>query len=315
MHRDFVLLFSALAIALAWSATSWATDRIVLKDGNVVEGEIIRTTERDITVKGRFGMITFPLKQVRRVREDGKFWTPPETPAEEEAPTEAELALGFGQSDLKQRLLRSIQEIEANPLGQWTNHAKEPAPNQVEHRYRLLKDGVQSFSDRLPASGGDYEQVWVHQREAIEIESGGLGADGGSLAAESGRSACYWVPLYWHEMTGRWLPNHPLQSSFRWEEDQVAKMLERIADHSGRGNASRIEAVVDKLESSPEQHDELKRKLRQLTTVVAGEWGGDELLYRVYLKNLAIVHASDSEKVELAKSRRDELRQLISAVP
>lgn len=315
MHRNFVLLFSALAMFLIPGATSWAADRIVLKDGNVVEGEIIRTTERDITLKGRFGMITFPLKQVRNVRQDGKFWTPPETPAAEEGLSETELAFDSGQSDLKQRLLRSIEELEANPLGQWTSHSKEPAPGEVEHRYRLLKDGEQTYSDRLPASGSEYEQVWVHQRETIEVESGGISSGGSSVSAGNGRSAYYWVPLYWHEMSGRWLPNHPLQSSFRWEEDQVAKMLERIADHSGRGNASRIEAVVDKLEKSPEHHDELKHKLKQLTTVVAGEWGGDELLYRVYLKNLSIAHASDSEKVDLARSRRDELRQLISVVP
>jgi hypothetical protein len=92
-------------------------------------------------------------------------------------------------------------------------------------------------------------------------------------------------------------------------------MLTRVANAKGRSIAARIEATVEKLESSPGNHTELKHKLRQLTTLVASEWGGDEPLYRVYLKNLAIIHASDKEKVELVRARRSELRQLISVMP
>ncbi len=300
-----------LAMLLVPTVESWAVDRIVLKDGNVVEGEVIRTTERHITIKGRFGMITFPLKQIRRVRQDSKYWIPPEAP---EPVDEDEDEDGWGDSLLKQQLLRSILEIEANPLGQWTSYPKEPAHEKAEHPYRLLKDGKHSYSAKLPRSPGEYERVWAHRREKSPAVSGGL-SYGSKITAGSSKSLYYWVPLYWHESSSRWLPTHPRLSSFRWEENQVAKMLTRIASAKGRHTASQIEATVEKIETSPENRAELKHKLKQLTVRVAGEWGGDGPLYRVYLRNLTIAHASDKEKIELVRARRSELRQLISLMP
>ena len=191
---------------------------------------------------------------------------------------------------------------------------KEPAHEKAEHPYRMLKDGKHSYSAQLPLSPGEYERVWAHRREKSLEVSGGV-SYGPRITLGNSKSAYYWVPLYWHESTGRWLPTHPRLSSFRWEENQVAKMLTRVANARGRSVASRIKTTVERLEKSPGNHPALKRKLKQLTTVVAGEWGAGGSLYRVYMKNLAIAHASDEEKLELVRARRAELRQLISVMP
>ncbi len=181
----FVLRFSTLAVCilllLFLRSETLLADRIVLKDGNVVEGKIIRTTRRDVTLKGRFGMISFPLKQIKTIHQQGRIWSPEDPPPapEVKSSTDSDFdpGLNWQMRSLKERLLRYMGEIEANPLDYWKEYWMEPAPSRVSQAYRLLKAKTEyEYSDRLPDGPGEYVRVWAHKRNTFAGPPGGVAA-------------------------------------------------------------------------------------------------------------------------------------------
>lgn len=293
-------------------------DRVILKDGNVFEGDVVRRTDKEVTIRGKFGLITFSLRQVKKVREDGAIWIPNEaarTSKNDEADDKLEFTTPVVHNpwlrdqrlkELKESLLIALQEIDTNPLDHWERQKEELVVGPIGGAFRFeAADGSYEFSEGLPREQRHFQSAWICERNESEETPGG-------------KPVHYWIPLYWNKTTNGWFRSPPNFSFFRWEQAQVEKMLDNVVDVVDPDLPVRVVMLLDAAlyADSAETGRRKLRELRSLTKRIAEPWDGGGLLYEVYLTNLKIATAKSSKKkVDLARSRRKLLTDLIARLP
>ncbi len=328
-RRRRIWLGSWLILVLGLSSGGGLlADRVTLKDGNVFEGKIIRVTDRELTLRGKIGVMTFPLRQISTVRERDRTWSPTAPSANRSsrrdgadanvtANVDASPKSGLAsildthltEPSLKDSFATRMEELETNELESWKFVELELATGPVDKRYRLKRiDGSMEFAAELPADGGDYASAWV-RRHKVENDQ---------PVFEDERPVFTWVPLFWHANDTGWFETHPNEAVFRWEQSQVETLLERLIATASRetqtrfGNALRIAHSSD---ADSKERAEAAGELSRLAPLIAGRRGAESLL-QVYELNARIEAATEpSRKVALARLRRDLLRQLVERLP
>jgi hypothetical protein len=306
-----------LAIALSLSSATLYCDTVVLRDGTVIDGKVLRSSEREVTIESDHGVLTFRRSQVLTVREgdERRVSGEPHRAAGEiggrergrRQPQPGASAgrkrdrSGAESAGVQERLDQLISELDRISLRPWEREDSHRATEAHAAPYKVEGwDGVTSFATERPASPDGIGKLWVRRR----CQSGDYVFIG-----------CFeWARLYWHEDRGEWLVTDPAYSAFCEDEHKVRSILTLISrSRSGMETKLAVTAgVLKQSRSSPEEREKRKSELRELTRELAAGWGGAENLYDLYLADLEVELAdSPARKIEAAGRRRDLARQVV----
>jgi hypothetical protein len=208
--------------------------------------------------------------------------------------------------DLKTRLKEDLAKMELNKLEEWMHEDSVVVTEPDSKGYKAVVSGEVQFLDKLPASPDGIDKLYVKQNPA------GFAF----VQTERGRQFV-WNRLYWHPDEKEWLPSHPNYSAFLRENSQAHWFMDKLANAYDSKAGVNLPPLVGIMGTDKTGKDDAEKeeKFKAYVRAVGDSWGGTELVEQAYRLAIQIDRSSGpSEKVELARKRREILKQIAEKV-
>jgi hypothetical protein len=318
-----ILLPLAILALLASSGVVRADD-IDMKNGRTFSGKILSESDDEISLEWRGGVMKIARAQIKEIRRGpapaGTEPAPAPAPAPSPEPPAKSGARGSslpaGKSSPaaspnpgkgasgKKTAKDLLVEIDSIQLERWDYVPSVPAKPDENKGYKVVgSDGRESLKDALPASADGVVELWVRQ------QNGG----GGYVFYKNGAAEMLWHRLYWHADSHDWQQVSVGESAFNRDTYLCARIVDLVAkdfNYVIAANCSEegIKNVLQRDRAAPAAKE--RKELRENCAKAMGTDAGGELLAKIHELNVEAAFSKSGRKVEIARERREALRQL-----
>lgn len=315
MRTILRLLAVLFLIAAAGAARA---DEIDMKNGRKFAGRIVCETDDEISLEWRGGVMKIARNQIKEIRRGpapvGTAPAPAPAPsAEPPAKPGARAASPPAASQVpakspagKKTAKDLLAEIESISLERWEYQPSVPCKPEENKAYKLIgKDGREFLKDTLPDSPIGIVELWVRQ------QNGG----GGYVLYKNGSPEMLWHRLYWHADSHDWQQVSVGESAFKRDGYLCARIVDIVAKDFNYVIAANcteqgIKDVLQRDRAAPAAKE--RKELRENCVKAMGTDAGGELLAKIHELNVEAAFAKSGRKVEIARERREVVRQLVA---
>lgn len=306
MRPNGLAVVVTLVLGLAAVA---AGDEVVLRNGSVLAGRIVKEDAASVTIERAGGEMTVAKADVKEI----KRGAPPEARPPSgrdldvgDAPpvrTEGKRATPKQGKSPEQRL----EELLAIPLVPWEDEPSKPSDERDAKAYRVGRaDGTVAMQDERPAKPDGI--ATLHVRNDAD--------HGRRIELRDGRRQLYWYRLWWHADKAKWLVVSPQLEAFQKDCALATALADavcvdenaRIATHIDR---TRLEHELLRHRTSAASTE--RARLRASCRIAMGSAETGDLLARVHELAVDIAFTkAPSAKIAFARERREVLRKLVA---